>query len=106
MCLLIHLFLGAGVNNRALIRDAQRIIFVHIIQNRLVALTPCGYLNNSLFGNGAGPSLPGVQSLFDREAAPMCLEPFHQQVVDSSKVVVAFVLQRLEDDRQHKWWHL
>lgn len=106
MYLLICLSLGAGVNNEALIKDTQRIIFVHVVQNLLVDLKPCGHLNDSLFSDGAGSSLPGVKPLFDREAAPMCLEPFHQQVVDSSKVVVAFVLQRLEDDRQHKWWHL
>lgn len=79
------------------------VISVHIIQNPLFALTPLGYLDDSLFGNGAGPSLAGVEPLFDREAAAMGLEPFHQQVVDSSKVVIAFVLQRLKDDRQHKW---
>lgn len=65
-----------------------------------------GYLDDSLFGDGAGPSLAGVEPLFDGEAAAMGLEPLHQQVVDSSEVVVAFVLQRLEDDRQHKWWCL
>lgn len=87
------------MNNRALIKEAQSIIFVRMIQIPLVALTSRGYLNNSLFGDGARSSLPGVKPLFDRKAAPMRLEPFHQQVVDCSKVVVAFVLQRLEDDR-------
>lgn len=100
MALLIRLLPGAGVNNRALIRAAHWIIFVHIIQKPLAALTPSGYLNDGLLCDGAGPSLPGVEPLFDREAAAMCLEPFHQQVVDSSEVIVAFVLQRLEEDGQ------
>lgn len=90
------------MNNRALINEAQSVIFVRIIQTPPVALTPRGYLNNGLFGDGAGPSLPGVEPLFDREATAMRLEPFHQQVVDGSKVVVAFVLQRLQYDRQQK----
>ena len=64
---------------------------------------PSGYLDDGLFGDGAGPALAGIESLFDGEAAAMGLEPFHQQVVDSSKVVVAFVLQRLEDDRVFNW---
>ena len=78
------------------------VISVHIIQNPIIALTPHGYLDDSLLGDGAGPSLAGVEPLFDREAAAMGLEPLHQQVIDSSKVVVAFVLQRLNDDREHK----
>lgn len=99
----VCLFLGAGVNNGALIREVWMVISVQLIQNPLVALAPCGYLDDSLFGDGAGPPLAGVEPLFDGEAAAMGLEPLHQQVVDGSKVVVAFVLQRLEDDRQHKW---
>lgn len=65
-------------------------------------MTPCGYLNDSLFGDGAGPTLAGVKPLFDGEAAAMRLQSLHQQVVDSSKVVVTFVLQSLENDRQHE----
>lgn len=61
-------------------------------------LQPCAYLDNSLFRNGAGPSLAGIKPLFDGEAAAMCLEPLNQQVVDSSEVVVAFVLQRLRKE--------
>lgn len=78
------------------------------MENNLNALfrnasIPRSYLDDSLFGNGAGSSLAGVEPLFDREAAAMGLQPLHQQVIDSSKVVVAFVLQRLQDDRQYKW---
>lgn len=98
--------MGAGVNNGALIRDACIVISVHIIQNPIVGMMRCGYLGDSLFGDGAGPSLAGVEPLFDGEATAMGLEALHQQVVDSSKVVVAFVLQRLGDDRQHKWQRL
>lgn len=75
------------------------LISVHIIQNHPVALTPRSYLDNSLFSDGAGPSLAGIKPLFDGEAAAVGLEPLHQQVVDSSKVVVALVLERLESDK-------
>lgn len=78
------------------------VISVHIIQNPIVALTPQGYLDDGLLGNCAGPSLAGVEPLFDGETAAMGLESLHQQVIDSSKVVVAFVLQRLDNDRKHK----
>lgn len=77
------------------------LISVHIILNPIVTLTPCSYLGDSLFRDGAGTPLASVESLFNREAAAMGLETLHQQVVDCSKVVVAFVLQRLKDDRQH-----
>ena len=72
-----------------------------VISERIIQSLPShGYLDDSLFGDGAGPPLARVEPLFDWEAAAMGLEPLHQQVVDSSKVVVAFVLQRLEDDRR------
>lgn len=56
-----------------------------------------GYLGDSLFSDRAGPPLTCIQSLLYREAAAVGLEPLHQQVVDGGKVVVAFVLQRLEE---------
>lgn len=59
-----------------------------------------GYLDNSLLGDGAGAALADVQTLFHRETAAMRLQPLHQQVVDSSKVVIAFVLERLWRERR------
>ncbi len=56
-----------------------------------------GYLDNSLLSDGARAALADVQTLFHRETAAMCFQPLHKQVVDSSKVVIAFVLKRL-------WW--
>lgn len=61
---------------------------------------PRTHLDDRLLGNGARPALAGVEPLFHGEAAAMGLEPLHQQVVDGGKVVVAFVLQRLEEERQ------
>ena len=77
-----------------------------LFRNPLVALMLCGYLDDRLLSNGAGASLSGIQPLFDREAAAMGFKPLHQQVIDSSKVVVAFVLQRLENGRQQNWSNL
>lgn len=88
------------MNTVALISEAWMVTSVHIIQDSLVAVTPRGYLDDRLFGDGAGPALAGIEPLFDGEAAAMGLQTLHQQIVDSSKVVVAFVLQRLEDERQ------
>lgn len=64
-------------------------------------MTPRACLDDGLLGDGAGPALAGVEPLFHGEAAAMGLEPLHQQVVDSSEVVVAFVLQRLEGEQRH-----
>lgn len=50
------------------------------------------HLDDCLFSYGARPPLAGVEPLFHGEATSMRLEPLDQQVVDSSKVVVAFVL--------------
>lgn len=54
-----------------------------------------GYLDNSLLSDGARAALADVQTLFHRETAAMRFQPLHKQVVDSSKVVIAFVLKRL-----------
>lgn len=59
-----------------------------------------GYLDNSLLCDGARAALAGVQTLFHRETAAMRFQPLHKQVVDSSKVVIAFVLERLWQERQ------
>lgn len=53
---------------------------------------PHTHLDDCLFSYGARPPLAGVEPLFHGEATSMRLEPLDQQVVDSSKVVVAFVL--------------
>lgn len=90
------------MNSGALIR-------VHGRQSAHIIQQPCslpwmrhGYLDDRLLGDGAGPSLAGVEPLFDREAAAMRLEPLHQQIIYSSKVVVAFVLERLEENGEEK----
>lgn len=84
------------MNNAALIREPWMVMSGHAIQKPLVAATPRSYLDDRLFGDGAGPPLVSIEPLFHGEAAAMGLEPLHQQVVDGSKVVVAFVLQRLK----------
>ena len=58
-----------------------------------------GYLDDSLLGDGAGPALVYVKPLLHRKAAAVGLETLHQQVVDSSKVVVTLVLERLDTGR-------
>ena len=55
-----------------------------------------GYLDDSLLGDGAGPALAYVKPLLHRETAAVGIETLHQQVVDSSKVVVTLVLERLD----------
>jgi len=82
------------VNNAALIREAWRVMSGRIMTG------PGGYLDDGLFGDGAGPPLAGVEPLVHGEAAAVGLEPLHQQVVDGGKVVVAFVLERLEHGGQ------
>lgn len=60
-----------------------------------------GYLDNSLLSDGARAALAGVQTLFHRETAAMRFQALHKQVVDSSKVVIAFVLERLwQEERE------
>lgn len=59
-----------------------------------------GYLDNSLLSDGARAALAAVQTLFHRETAAMRFQPLHKQVVDSSKVVIAFVLKRLWQEKQ------
>lgn len=54
------------------------------------------HLGYGLLSNGAWAALASVKSLLHREATSMGFESLHQQVIDSSKVVVALVLQRLE----------
>lgn len=96
------MFQGAGVNSGALIR-AHGQQSARIIQRAsLLPWTWHGYLDDRLFSDGAGPSLAGVEPLLDREAAAMRLEPLHQQIIYSSEVVVAFVLERLEENREEK----
>lgn len=58
-----------------------------------------GYLDNSLLSDGARAALAGVQTLFHRETAAMRFQPLHKQVVDSSKMVIAFVLKRLWQEK-------
>lgn len=58
-----------------------------------------GYLDNSLLSDGARAALAGVQTLFHRETAAMRFQPLHKQVIDSSKVVIAFVLKRLWQEK-------
>lgn len=53
------------------------------------------HLGHGLLGDRAGPALPRVHALLHGKAAPVRLEPLHQQVIDGSKVVVALVLQGL-----------
>lgn len=64
--------------------------------------TPGAHLDHRLLGDGAGPPLASVQALLDGETAAVGFEALHQQVVDSSKVVVAFVLQRLERKKKKR----
>lgn len=86
---LFQLVFGAGLTTEALFREPCIICCSESLLNSRAHLDDC------LLSNGAWPPLAGVEPLFDGEAASMCLEPLNQQVVDSSKVVVAFVLQRL-----------
>lgn len=62
-----------------------------------------GYLDNSLLSDGARAALAGVQTLFHRETAAMRFQPLHKQVIDSSKVVIAFVLKRLWQEKKGFW---
>lgn len=94
---------GAGVNSGALIMETRTqepfyssaYLFVFFSKK---ADPPHAHLDHRLLGDGAGPPLASVQTLLDGEAAAVGFEALHQQVVDSSKVVVAFVLQRLEGE--------
>lgn len=77
------------MNNTALIRAAWILISAHYSDAPKLSR----YLDDGLFSDGAGAPLAGVEPLFNGEAAAVRLEPLNQQVVYSSKVVVAFVLQ-------------
>lgn len=97
---------GAGVNGGALIRETRmQEPFIHLLIYLSFFLkrpTPHAHLDHRLLGDGAGPPLASVQTLLDGETAAVGFEALHQQVVDSSKVVVAFVLQRLEGEEKQE----
>lgn len=86
---LLQLVFGPGLTTEALFIEPCIICCSESLWNSRTHLDYC------LFSNGAWTPLAGVEPLFDGEAASMCLESLDQQVVNSSKVVVAFVLQRL-----------
>lgn len=54
------------------------------------------YLEDGLLSHSAWPALSTVEPLFHRETASVGLESLHQQVIDSSKMIVTFVLERLQ----------
>lgn len=54
------------------------------------------YLEHSLLIQSARPALGTVEPLFHGETASVGFKSLHQQIVDSSKMIVAFVLERLQ----------
>ena len=58
------------------------------------------YLDYGLLRDGARAALGGTEPLLYGEAAPVGLQSLHQQVIDSSKMVVTFVLERLHGERR------
>lgn len=55
-----------------------------------------------MLSHSAWPALSAVEALLHRETASVGLEPLHQQEVDSSKMIVAFVLERLQRRKLNK----